>query len=75
MGVEREELGIHARALNSTLIGMYKRNLLGFMRAHNSINLNFLRVRQFLCFTVRQVQRTKPLKTPVLVDEEPGPVV
>lgn len=34
-GVERQELGICARGLNSVMIGMYKQNMLGFMHAHN----------------------------------------
>lgn len=48
-GVEREELGIRAHALNSERIGRYKRNMLGL---HNLINVNCSCIRQLLCITL-----------------------
>lgn len=70
MDVEREELGIHARALNSALIGMYKRNLLGFMRACNLINLNFFARTTVSVFYGTPSSTYKA--TQILVDEEPA---
>lgn len=48
-GVEREELGVRAHALNSERIGRYKRSMLGL---HNLITLNCSCVRQSLCITL-----------------------
>ena len=39
-GLDREEFATSACVLNSTLIGMYKRNVLGSMRTHTLIHLN-----------------------------------
>ena len=39
-GVDREEFATSACALNSTLIGVYKRNVLGSMRTHTLICQN-----------------------------------
>lgn len=70
--MERQELGICARGLNSVMIGMYKQNMLGFMRAHNTVYMNLLRVRLFAFYgTPRSTYKA----TPVSVHEELGPLV
>ena len=40
--MDREESGTPTCALNSTLIGLYKRNVLGFIRAHTLIHLDII---------------------------------
>ena len=69
-GVDREEFGTSACALNSTLIEMYKRNVLGSMRSHTLIHLNL-----FVRKTVSGFWRTPSFSmksTQVLVHEAPG---
>ena len=68
--MDREESGTPTCALNSTLIGMYKINVLGFMRAHTLIHPDiFVRWRAFWfertpCFSRKSTQ--------VFVHEAPG---
>ena len=68
--MDREESGTPTCALNSTLIGMYKRNMLGFMRAHTLIHPDiFVRWRAFWfertpCFSRKSTQ--------VFLHEAPG---
>ena len=68
--MDREELGTPTCALNSTLIGMYKGNVLGFMRTHRFIHPDiFVRGRAFgfermPCFSRKSTQ--------VFVHEAPG---
>ena len=68
--MDREEFGTSACALNSTLIEMYKRNVLGSMRSHTLIHLNL-----FVRKTVSGFWRTPSFSmksTQVLVHEAPG---
>ena len=69
-GVDREEFATSACALNSTLIGMYKRNVLGSMRTHTLIHLNL-----FVRMTVSGFWHTLSFSkksTQVFVRETPG---
>ena len=68
--MEREESGTPTCALNSTLIGMYKGNVLGFMLTHTFIHLDFFVRTSFSGF-----QRTPCFSrksTQVFVHEAPG---
>ena len=68
--MDREEFAISAYALNSTLIGMCKRNVLGSMRTHTLIHLNL-----FVPRTVSGFWRTPSFSrksTQVFVHEAPG---
>ena len=72
-GVDREEFATSACALNSTLVGMYKRNVLGSMRTHTLIHLNL-----FVRTTVSGFWRTPSFSsksTQVFVHEAPGVLV
>ena len=65
--MDREESGTPTCAFNSTLIGMNKRNVLGFMRAHTLIHLDiFVRWRAFW------FERTPCFSRKVFVHEAPG---
>ena len=71
--MDREEFGTSAYALNSTLIEMYKRNVLGSMRSHTLVHLNL-----FVSKTVSGFWRTPSFSmksTQVLVHEAPGVLV
>ena len=59
MGVDREELDTPTCALNSMLIGMYKGNVLGFMRTHRFIHPDFFVRRR--AFGHKKVVYIRPL--------------
>ena len=68
--MDREESGTPTFALNSTLIGMYKRNVLGFMHAHALIHPDI-----FVCGRAFWFERTPYFSrksTQVFVQEAPG---
>jgi len=61
--VDSEESGTSTLALNSTLIGMYEQNVLGFMRAHTLIHPDiFVHWRAF-CMSIRHVSVGNPRKS------------
>ncbi len=60
---KREESGTPTCVLNSTLIGMYKGNVLGFMRTHSFIHLDFFALTTFLDLSVQHVSVGNPCKS------------
>ena len=61
--MEREELDTPTCALNSTLIGMYKGNVLGFMRAHTLIHPDIFVLGGHFGLSVRHVSVGNPRKS------------
>ena len=61
--MDREESGTPTCALNSTLIGMYKRNVLGFMRAHTLIHPDIFVLGGNFGLSVRHVSVRNPSKS------------